>query len=192
MSRIAYSVWLRAVRAREDQAVRGLPDRTEIPPGLEPSTWSPQRSCGARVPPFFFTTAGGSNAESYSGEPATARIILTPKHFLSRNTRANRSSPMDVLPPRPIVRANSISEVTASSVRGSSITPYGMGVSQYGPSTHQSLVSSPLGRTRGVHGSGDSHPQRYRAALLAARPSSSSASAQITRCLRPPTCRAWT
>src|SRR5262249_9054145 len=108
MSRIAYSVWLRAVRGREDQVVRGLPDRTEIPPELAPASWSPQGSCDACVRLFFFATAGGSNAESYSrGEPAKARIILTPKLLSSRNTRSSRSSPTDVLSPlHPSARAN--------------------------------------------------------------------------------------
>jgi hypothetical protein len=82
------------VRPTDDQVVRGLPDRTEIPPRHEPSSWSRQSSCGARVPPCFFTAAGGSNKESYCREPAMARIILTPKHFSSRHTSLSRSSPM--------------------------------------------------------------------------------------------------
>ncbi len=48
MSGNSYSVGLRSVRGREDQAVRGLPDKTVIPPlRLEPSSRSPQVSCHA-------------------------------------------------------------------------------------------------------------------------------------------------
>ncbi len=48
MSGNSYSVWLRSVREREDQAVRGLPDKTVIPPlRLEPSSGSPRGSCHA-------------------------------------------------------------------------------------------------------------------------------------------------
>ena len=64
MSRSAYSVWLRAARGTEDQVVRGLPDRIDIPPRLEPSSRSARGCCGARVPPLFCTAGGASITES--------------------------------------------------------------------------------------------------------------------------------
>src|SRR5262249_38554595 len=95
--------WLRAASGNEDQVVSGFPDSTEIPPRLEPSSRSLQRLCRARVPPFFFSMSGGSNSESYSREPATARMILTPKNYPTRDTSSRRPRPIDVRLPRQVV-----------------------------------------------------------------------------------------
>jgi hypothetical protein len=51
----------------------------------------------------------------------------------------------------------------------------------YSPFTHRNLVSRALRRSSDVHGSRDSHPQRYRAARLAALPSTPYSPVAITR-----------